>query len=130
MSKIYRPRRASLTRWLTEAPDYILDVFDNKGVTCDRYTVMFTGDLLLGDGTFTGTRVVYLGLSENPAHPQGFSQWGELSSWEAAAYRYRSGKCRIRWLDLPAAIRAHVITRAAPEPELDALAEKPTVAPC
>ena len=57
----------------------------------------------------------YLGMSDAPTHPQGFSQWGELRAHEAAAYRYREGKRRIRWLDLPEHIREHVKARAEEE---------------
>ena len=40
-------------------------IYDNKGKTFDRYTVV------LDDGTA-------LGLSHNPDSPVGFSQWGEV----------------------------------------------------
>jgi hypothetical protein len=111
----YKPRRANLKRWLQEAPPYILDVFDNKGKTADRYTVMFTGpDLLIrSNGTaYANTWVPYLGMSEAPSHPQGISMWGEMSAYDMDSYRYRDGKQRIRWLDLPEHIRKHAVARA------------------
>lgn len=109
--RTYKPRRAG-KRWLQDAPDYILDVLDTKGKTCDRYTILFTGELLTTDGTLAGTIVPYLGMSDAPAHPQGVSMWGELRAYEASSYRYSAGHDRIRWLDLPEHIRAHVIARA------------------
>jgi hypothetical protein len=102
--RAYQPRRAS-KRWLQDAPEYILDVFDNKGKTCDRYTVLLGGSLFV-DGV-----IAYLGMSGAPSYPQGFSQWGELKPHEAAAYRYRSGHDRIKWNDLPEHIRQHLIAR-------------------
>lgn len=107
----YIPRRAARKRWLAGAPEYVLDVFDNKGQSCDRYTVMLCGSVLISDGTKQGTYIPYLGMSDAPNHPQGFSQWGELAPHEAADYRYRCGHQRIRWHDLPKHIRKHVIAR-------------------
>lgn len=116
MSKSYTPRRASKTRWLQDAPEYVLDVFDNKGKTADRYTVMFCGTLLgrfPADSTeMKDTFISYLAMSDAPTHPQGFSQWGEMDAWHAARYRYTAGKQRIKWNDLPENIRKHVISRA------------------
>lgn len=45
-------------------------VYDNGGETFDRYTVVFTGNYKGRDGCH------YLGMSENPTHPQGFGQHG------------------------------------------------------
>ncbi len=112
--RTYTPRRAG-KRWLAGAPEYILDVFDNKGKTCDRYTVLFGGSLLLGDGTLSGTRIPCLHMSEAPTHPQGCSMWGEISAHEAVSCRYRFGHTRIRWMNLPEHIRQHVIARATEE---------------
>jgi hypothetical protein len=111
--KPYKPRRAG-KRWLEGAPAYVLDVFDNKGETADRYTVLFTDEHLTqhGDKQFATTYVPYLGMSGAPSHPQGISQWGETCAYDAVAYRYRCGKQRIKWLDLPENIRRHVVRRA------------------
>ena len=108
--RTYKPRRAG-KRWLKDAPEYILDVFDDPR-PCDRYTVLFGGSLL--NYTQDGAKTVwidYLGMSGSPTHPQGFSQCGELTPCEAVAYRYRNGRFRVKWLDLPEAIRKHVIAR-------------------
>lgn len=106
MTNAYRPRRAS-ERWMENAPEYILSVHDNGGKTCDRYTVYFGGSMYEQS---MGRNVLYLGMSECPSHPQGFSQWGEAP----ANSRDSSGK-KIRWLDLPENIRKHVIARASDE---------------
>lgn len=128
MARKYSPRRAS-RRWLEGAPSYVLDVLDNGGKTADRYTVLFTfplafaldaaGEFLpAGErGDFSRTYIPYLGMSDAPTHPQGFSQWGELEAHQAAAYRYREKHTRKRWLDLPEHIRSHVMARANPESE-------------
>jgi hypothetical protein len=105
----YKPRRAS-KRWLANAPDYVLDVFDDPR-TIDRYTVFFCGELLIGDSR-QNMYIPYLGMSGAPTHPQGFSQWGELRPHEVSAYRYRNSHKRIKWLQLPENIRRHVIMRA------------------
>jgi hypothetical protein len=101
----YRPRRAS-KRWQEGAPEYVLDCFDNKGKTTDRYTVLFGGSLWEPS---MGRNVQYLGMSDAPTHPQGFSMWGECSA------NWRPARERVRWLDLPEHIRKHVIARATEE---------------
>ena|SRR6266566_3835313 len=103
----YKPRRASLKRWLEGAPDYIIDCFDDPR-TIDRYTVIIGGDYLIGDSR-ADMYVPYLGMSDSPS--QGFSQWGELRAWELSGYRYRNGHYRVRWADLPKNIRDHVLVR-------------------
>lgn len=110
----YKPRRAG-ARWLVGAPDYVLDVWDNKGRTTDRYTVYFGGEFLIQDAT--GTWVQYLAMSDAPTHPQGFSQWASCTAQERASFAYRrpDGNRRIRWADLPAHIQQHVIQRATAE---------------
>lgn len=120
MSRKYSPRRANKKRWLQDAPEYVLDCFDNGGKTADRYTIMFTGSLLIRHPEysveFKHTFIPYLGLSDNPTHPQGFSQWGELKAADAIGYRegVRRNE-RVRWLDLPEHIRQHIIERCKPE---------------
>jgi hypothetical protein len=114
--KRYTPRRANKQRWLQDAPDYILDCFDSKRPG-ERYTVLFCGELLVvyPEGqvpTRSNTYIAYLGMDDSPTHPQGISMWGEMAAHEAAAYRYRVGHQRVRWLDLPEHIRKHVVARA------------------
>lgn len=111
MNREYTPRRAGLDRWLREAPPYILDCFDSKGPG-ERYTVMFTKEMSSRAGSFAETWVSFLGMSGAPTHPQGVSMWGEMRAYEMVQYRYRVKHQRVRWLDLPAHIREHVIARA------------------
>ena len=103
----YTPRRASLKRWLEDAPEYILDVFDNKSFR-DHYTVLLCGSKLISDGTRAGTYIPYLAISSASSHPRRISFTGELAPHEAGAFRYRFSRYRIRWLDLPEHIREHV----------------------
>lgn len=98
----YRPRRAS-KRWQEDAPEYVLDCFDNKGKTFDRYTVLFGGSLWAPD---MGRKVQCLNMSSAPSNPQEVSMWGEADPSLRHAHQ------RVRWLDLPENIRAHVISRA------------------
>lgn len=99
----YQPKR-SRRQWIEQAPAYVLACYDNGGATADRYTVLFGAPLW---DESMGRNVPYLGMSEAPTHPQGFSQWGEMPSHNRAA----CGR-HVRWLDLPEHIRAHVIARA------------------
>jgi hypothetical protein len=101
----YFPNRAR-PHWLEGAPEYVLDVFDNKGKTCDRYTILLGGSQFDAD-LLKDRKVFYLALSENPWHPQGFSQWGEIAA------TFRPAHQRIRWLDLPERTRNHIAARVA-----------------
>ena len=75
----YKPRRAN-KRWLEEAPEYVLDVFDNKGKSADRYTVLFGGSLF-DPRMLRERKVHYLGMSDDPTHPWfGVSMWGECDA--------------------------------------------------
>lgn len=100
------PKRAR-ARWLEGAPECVADCFDHPAYG-DRYTVAFTESL--ADRDFG--EVHYLAMSEAPTHPQGISVWGSFASnYDFARYRYANGKRRVRWLDLPEHIRAHVEAR-------------------
>lgn len=114
MGNVYTPRKAS-KRWLEGAPDYVLDVFDDRK-SGDRYTVFLTGQFLVQVNlsrprSYGNTYVPYLGMSGAPTHPQGVSQWGELDAFQASDYRRRNGKKRVHWLDLPESVRTHVMDR-------------------
>lgn len=98
----YQPKRSS-KRWSEGAPHYVLACYDSGEKTFDRYTVIFGWPIWEEKD---GNRVPYLGMSRDPTHPQGFSQWGEMPSQNRDA----CGR-HIRWLDLPEDIRAHVIAR-------------------
>lgn len=114
MVKQYTPRRAGLKRWLEGAPPYILDVLDSKGPG-ERYTVVFGADFMPRRGTYAESRVAFLGMDDSPTGAHGVSMWGEFGAYECAMYRYRCKHHRVRWLDLPENIRAHVIARAESE---------------
>lgn len=48
--------------------------YDNGGRSFDRYTVVYT---CLGHKKGLRGRCLYVGMSSNPFHPQGFGQHGE-----------------------------------------------------
>lgn len=104
-SRAYAPRRAG-KRWQEQAPEYVLDCFDDGPDRFhDRYTVLLGGSMYepsLNRGC------MYLGLNEG-----GGSYFGELDF--AAPYRYHAGHKRVRWLDLPEAVRCAVIARVTTE---------------
>jgi len=74
----------------------IKSVWDNGGKTLDRYTVVFNIEGLA------------LGLSDDPEHPQGFSQCGSGIPGE------HLGKL-ILFEDLPLNVRLHVHKRILSE---------------
>lgn len=71
-------------------------VFDNGGETVDRYTVFLRNNPEEGA----------LGLSENPSHPQGFSQWGDFD-----VEVVERNNTEISFNDLPRNVQAHVLDR-------------------
>lgn len=71
-------------------------VFDNGGKTIDRYTVFLANDPEEGA----------LGLSDNPTHPQGFSQWGDA---DLSVVERRNEE--IPFDQLPSNVQSHVIER-------------------
>jgi len=68
MTKKDQDRKARL---LPEGKPRYIRCYDNGGTTIDRYTVVFTGRYRGHGGEF-----MYLGMSSNPTHPQGFGQHG------------------------------------------------------
>ncbi len=74
-------------------------VYDNGGISIDRYTVALAEPDAITPGCHD-----CLSLSDNPDHPQGFSQWivcplgGHLGQ-------------KIRFSDLPINVQAHVWKR-------------------
>ena len=87
-------RRAG-KQWRDGAPPYVVDCFYDP-----RYTDCYTVFVIHDDGT-----LAYLASSPS----LGFSGWNDIRRHEAAAFRYRSGRYRIRWRDVPEAIRAAVV---------------------
>lgn len=101
----YTPRRANKTRWLQNAPEFILDCFDDPACPIDRYSILFTGSLLgrVGESTkYADTYIMGMGMQGS----------FELKAHEAASYRFRNAKKRIKWDDIPESFRLRVITWA------------------
>jgi hypothetical protein len=101
----YRPR-AQTKRWLDgDCPDGVLAIFDHPD-SFDRYTVFYK------EPTGTDSRnqqwFGYRGMSENPTHPQGFGQWGEMEAVNLATFRRQAAHCKAKWSDLPEAVKAIV----------------------
>ena len=103
MSRKYTPRRASVSRWLQSAPAAVLDCFDDGPAQHDRFTV-FLGKDFMADSP-RGFHITYLHSSVDP---RGYSGSGEMLAHEAAAFRYRNGRKRCKWSDLPEAVRRMV----------------------
>jgi hypothetical protein len=68
-------------------------VYDNGGKTADRYTVVFTGNYKGRDGCD------YIGMSENPFHPQGFGQHGwSQDIIDYPSYKHLGKKIKFEYL--------------------------------
>lgn len=78
-------------------------VYDDGDKSFDRYTVV-----LDEPGTRAGGDFAALGLSDNPGHPQGFSQFTTAHDGP------HLGK-RIKFSDLPDGVRKHAAARLGPE---------------
>jgi len=76
-----------------------LRIFDNGGATFDRYTAVFLPSRM-------GSTYCYIGMSENPTHPQGFGQHGELSH----SYLIDNDDTEITVDDLPERAKALVLS--------------------
>ena len=91
-------RRAN-ARWRENAPDYIVDCF-HEPKYADCYTVITNKGYEHNGDTY----YLVLGTSAN----LGTSGWQEIKHHDITAYRYRLGHRRIRWTDLPEAVRSAV----------------------
>ena len=85
MKKVWRKSRKDYT-------DGVLGIYDNNGKSFDRYTVVYDPWEYQGKLIFP-----YLAMSDNPFHPQGFAQHGELSF----RYTKQSGEKVINFSELP-----------------------------
>lgn len=100
----YTPRRAG-KRWLQDAPSYVLDVVRHRKDEGDGgFDVLFTGELL---GTIQGqpkdfAHVYVMGLDLSA---DGRYCSFELDAYQAAQFRYRNSKRRVRWADVPTAVQ-------------------------
>jgi len=76
----------------TDYPDGVIAIYDNKGATCDRYTVVYA-PFRSDDAWHYPT----LNMSADPFHPLGIGMHGE--------YSFRPTRLRgervIDWADLP-----------------------------
>lgn len=71
-------------------------IYDNGGASFDRYTVVYTGNYR----RTPRCQHQYVGMSENPFHPQGFGQHGESDDViDYPSYKHLGKK--IKWEDLP-----------------------------
>lgn len=98
-SRAYQPRRSSASL-LDGAPSYVMAAHDNGGKSKDRYTVFFN-DPAWED---MDDKVLGLLMSDSPDSPEGFTVWLEEVYFDSD----RIGD-EIRWIDLPEAVRDHVI---------------------
>ncbi len=76
----------------------ITAIYDNGGETIDRYTIVFN------EQEYSDQLVECLGLSDNPEHPQGFSQFSGCQDGP------HLGK-QIHFEDLPSNIQQHIHNR-------------------
>ena len=95
-----------------ESLDQEVVILDNGGETFDRYSAIFINQQVMQDD-YPGL-VWYVGMSENPYHPQGFGQHGETKlnhddPNEIAKEKAHWGK-RIKISDLPEKARHLVIS--------------------
>lgn len=77
-------------------PQKIKSIWDNRGKTIDRYTIVF-------EDRERGFNIC-LGLSVDPDYPLGFSQFGTCIEGSHLGIR-------ITWEDLPSTIKKHIIER-------------------
>jgi hypothetical protein len=102
MNKKDTARLASL---LPNGVPKMVRVYDNRGKTFDRFTVVYTGVY----GHKTGGQTWVLGMSESPYNPQGFGQHNEYPNRIDRPTYSHLGK-KIKFQDLPADCRHLVLT--------------------
>lgn len=78
-------------------PKEVIDIWDNDGKTFDRYTIVLEKEK-------HEKFYPMLGLSHNPWHPQGFSQFGQ-------GIRGPHLGRRIGWTSLSQKVREHILRR-------------------
>ena len=74
-------------------------IYDNGDKTVDRYTVVMTGNYRKSDPPFK--EYLYLGMSSNPYHPQGYGQYGASQDGPIDRPAYSHIGKRIKFADLP-----------------------------
>lgn len=89
-----------------DKPKAVTAIYDNGGKTVDRYSILLS--LKEFPDISRPGLVQGFGMSTNPDHPQGFSQWGEFRAGS------HLGK-RVKWSSLPDNVRKHIIWRLRDE---------------
>lgn len=98
----YRPRPQARRYRDGDCPACVLALYDNGGVSADRYTVIYRGVITAPDGSkWLGLRA----MNSQPQHPQGIGLYAEYRVHEITAFRERSRRHAIRWTYLPQAVR-------------------------
>jgi hypothetical protein len=85
------------TKPLPMLVDKLINVYDNKGETADRYTAVIPFD---ASAEFNGSKCVYFGFNESPAHPMGIGMSGEAREFIDKPSWKHLGK-RILFSELP-----------------------------
>lgn len=91
---------------------HFIKCFDNGGKSYDRYTVFYHPVRYELHPGCKRTYYPYIGMSEDPFHPQGFGQHGEcpMPPKEGKALGHR-----IKFADLPQPCQRAVLLDLAPE---------------
>ena len=105
MPKLYSPRRAS-KKWLEGAPDYVLDILWDRDYPNDGLMVILSKEFMSQRGEYAESWVTFLSLSENGV----LGGADELNAYDMASYRYKNGKDRVAWKDIPEAAKQWVIS--------------------
>ena len=105
MSKIYTIRDFEENQAIASFPmeiinEYIAEVYDNGGKSYDRYTIIYKEKLEFEDKSY----FQFFACNEDPCHPQGFGQHGELKEIP----RHALGK-KITFEVLPNAVKRYII---------------------
>jgi len=100
MTSKQKIRRAG-KRWRENAPDIFVDAFDHGDKYHDRYTVF----VLPVDEYENETWVSYLNTS---AKPQCYGGWEQMRGYQTSEFRFKNGRKRIAWNDLPEDVRKTV----------------------
>ncbi len=90
----------------TIKPGCILSVWDSGEKFADRYSVVFKGYQQIPaphSHKLVDMREI-LGLSDNPTHPQGFSQFSN-------GFEGPHLGSKISWMQLPSQVREHIFER-------------------
>lgn len=83
----------------------MVDTFDMGEQFADRYTV-----IVLPVEEYDRTKwVMVINSGERPNHPQGVFIVDQKPVHEVSGFRFRNGRKRIAWKDLPAIVRENIV---------------------